>query len=388
MVEVSWVSLPKDGEELCGDSVRVVTSDDHFTVVLSDGLGSGVKANILSTLTSQIAATMFEEGADTHAVMETLAATLPECQVRKLAYATLAMLRVYHGQEAFLVEYDTAPLVLVRNGELVELDAQTHTMAGREVSECSFTLEDGDYMLLVSDGYEHAGVGGIYRLGWGWKNIAIAARRWCQTGCDAHGLAQAMKRTCLKLYGGKPGDDCTVIAMHVRPAVSATIWTGPPADKSRDPEAVETLMAADGIKAICGGTTAQIASRLLDKPLRVDWVPPSKRKGSSPRKRGAPPVAKLEGVDLVTEGILTLGQTVRLLEQCETIHDLPHENDAPTRLARILLGADNIHLIVGTALNPAQVADLIRGEPMRQLYVNELLRELERRRKQVIVDTI
>ena len=388
MVEVAWVSLPKVGEELCGDSVKVVTSNDHFTIVLSDGLGSGVKANILSTLTSQIAASMFEEGADTLAVMETLAATLPECQVRKLAYATLAMLRVFHGREAFLVEYDSPPLIVVRDGELLELEAHERLMAGRAVHETRFTLQDGDYMLLVSDGYEHAGVGGIYRLGWGWENIAIATRRWCQTGCDAHGLAQAMKRTCLKLYDGKPGDDCTVIAMHVRPSISATIWTGPPADRADDPKAVERLMSAEGTKVICGGTTAQIAARELGKELRVDWTPPSKRKNKRKRKPGAPPVALLDGVDLVTEGILTLGETVRLLEASDTIYDLPHDDDAPTRLARILLSADDIHLLVGTALNPAQVADLVRGEPMRQLYVNELLRELARRSKQVTVETI
>ena len=107
-------------------------------------------------------------------------------------------------------------------------------------------------------------------------------------------------------------------------------------------------------------------------------------------RRGSPPTAKLSGVDLVTEGILTLGQAVTLLETAETVHDLPADDDAATRLARILLQADDIHLIVGKAINPNQVADLIRGEPMRlvYVYVRQLVEELQRRTKQVSLERI
>jgi len=171
--------------------------------------------------------------------------------------------------------------------------------------------------------------------------------------------------------------------MRVRPSVSVTILTGPPADPGLDGAAVAKLMAADGTKVICGGTTAQIAARELGQELKVEWVPPSKRQGHSSRRIGTPPVARLSGADLVTEGILTLGQAVERLEKAETLHDLPSDDDAGTRLARLLLGADEIHLLIGTAINPNQIADQIRGEPMRMVYVKELTRELERRQKKV-----
>ena len=116
LVEIAWDSLCKHGEELCGDWVKITTTPDELIVVLSDGLGSGVKANILATLTTEIAGTMLVRGASIDEVVETLAVTLPECQVRHLAYATFAVLRVVRGRDAYLAEYDSPPLIMVRGG--------------------------------------------------------------------------------------------------------------------------------------------------------------------------------------------------------------------------------------------------------------------------------
>lgn len=389
VVEASWDSLCKHGEELCGDSVRITTTLDSFIAVLSDGLGSGVKANILSTLTSQIAVTMFQQGARIEDVMSTLAETLPECQTRHLAYATYAMLKVHRGREAYLVEYDSPELVLVRQGEVLPVPYVQREVNGRRVREASFETQQGDYLVMTSDGYEHAGVGAAYRLGWGHDRISQTIQRLCREGCDTETLTQALREACLALYHGEPGDDATVVAMRVRPSVEATIWSGPPADPALDAVATRKLMAATGLKVICGGTTAQIAARELGRELVVEWKPPSQRKGLSSERRASPPIARLEGVDLVTEGILTLGQTVELLRRTRSSRELPEDDeDAPIRLARLLLMADEIHLLVGTALNPKQVADLVRGQPMRHLYVNELVRELESRKKQVTVEYI
>lgn len=387
-IEVAWDSQAKHGEELCGDCVRVATTPLSFIVVLSDGLGSGVKANIMATLTAEIAASMFQRGASVEEVIGTLVATLPECSVRKLAYATFAVLLVQRGRDAYLVEYDTPPLILIRDGRVWDMPRIEREVEGRRIQEAHFRLEQGDYMVMVSDGYVHAGVGGLYRLGWGWQNIAVSVRRWVQTGGDAHSLARALSNTALRLYNGKPGDDSTAVAMRVRRTVVATIWTGPPAERAADEHAVSRLMGARGLKVICGGTTAQIAARVLGQELKVDWVPPSKRGNAPSRTRGTPPTARLAGVDLVTEGILTLGQTVSLLEQAKTIHDLPPGEDAASRLARILLSADEIHFLVGQAINPNQVADVIRGESMRMLYVKELVRQLEQRNKSVTLERI
>ena len=260
---------------------------------------------------------MLERGASIDAVVETLVETLPECQVRHLAYATFAVLQVFHGHEAYLVEYDSPPLILVRGGKALELAAAERVVAGRTIREARFTLENGDTMVMVSDGYVHAGVGGLYRMGWGWKNIATAVERWAATQGDTQELVGALSRTCMKLSGGQPGDDATAVAMRVRARRKVTILTGPPSDSSLDQEAVQRLMSAEGKKAICGGTTAQMAARVLGKELRVAWRP--SRAGGSTSAKGPklPPVAELDGVDLVTEGILTLSSTVDRLQGVE-----------------------------------------------------------------------
>lgn len=390
IVEYSWNSLNKVGEELCGDSVMIRSKPDSFVAVLSDGLGSGVKASILSTLTAEVASRMFETGASVEDVVQTLAETLPECSVRQLAYATFAVLTVAHGTHAQLVEFDSAPLILIRNHTLINLPMEEREVSGRTIREVRFELEENDIMVLISDGYEHAGLGGIYRLGWGWNNIALAVQRFVNAGIsDTLKLTQAMASTCMKLYDDKPGDDATVICMKVRPAIRAAVLTGPPANKELDEFAVERFMSTEGAKIICGGSTAQMAARVLHEELLVDWVPPAKRKPDEPkRKKGSPPIAMLKGMDLVTEGILTLGQAAEILRVSKTIYDLPHDKDASTLLARYLLLADEIFFIVGSAINPNQVADIIRGESMRMVYVRELVQILNERGKYVEIEKV
>lgn len=386
LVDVASRSLCKHGEELCGDAVCIRTTPDSLIVGLSDGLGSGAEAHIQATLTATVAVGMLEKGETIDDVIETLADTLPECQVRHLAYATFTVLKVTNGRHAYLVEYDNPPLILIRQGKVVELPMVEREVKGRAIREAEFELREGDYLALVSDGYVHAGVGGLYKLGWGWKNVSTSLQRWAATGGDAYQLTNALYRTCLKLYSGEPGDDATAIGMKVRRPIEATILTGPPSRPELDPEVVARFIASKGIKVICGGTTAQVVARELGRELHVDLRRAGPRQGSQQEK--IPPTARMEGVDLVTEGIITLSKASERLRSAETIHDLPASQDGATELARILLKADVLHFMVGEAINPYQLADVVRGKPMRQVYVEELICELEARGKTVTVERL
>lgn len=385
LIEVAYRGLNKHGEELCGDWVKISTTDTSFIAVLSDGLGSGVKANIMATLTAEIAATMLEQGAPIDDVIETLAATLPQCSVRRLAYATFCLLKVRNGRESYLVEYDAPPLFLVRQSKVLPLPMVERTVYGRTIGECQFSVEEGDRLVMVSDGFIHAGVGHSLKLGWGWQNIAQAIEEWIDTQPDAWQLLNYLTFLCNKLYEGKPGDDATAVVMHARRAVSATVWSGPPAQKDLDQVALDKLLAEPGLRIICGGTTAQVAARLLGTPLKVLWSTKD-IVDLAPEDEKIPPIASLKGMRLVTEGIVTISKALERLKAASSLHDLPVKEDGATQLARVLLGADKIHFVIGDAINPQQIGDLVRRRPMRQLLLEDLMADLRSRGKVVTAE--
>ncbi len=380
IVEVAWESLCKHGEELCGDWVKVVSTDEDLVVVLSDGLGSGVKANILATLTAEIAADMLEKGASIDEVVETLVETLPECQVRHLAYATFAVMRIHKAREAYLAEYDSPPLILVRGGKVIEPPMRERCIAGRTIREGHFTLHLDDYLVMVSDGYVHAGVGGLYRMGWGWNNIA---HRRAAVGGNARRRPPACERAWPHLYEAlqRPARRRLDGGRHVGAAPAQ--GHGSHRTARRSGAGRRSRAQADGGAGRQGHLRrhhrANGVSRARQAPARR--VAASKGPG-----RKLPPMGLLEGVDLVTEGILTLSSAVDRLRDVKTVHDLPNDQDAATRLVRELLYADEVHFIVGDAINPQQLADVVRGVPMREMYLDELIARLRERNKTVTVE--
>jgi len=238
-------------------------------------------------------------------------------------------------------------------------------------------------MVMVSQGYlrpqpPHPPYRGE-RGGWGWTDIAVAVRRWTDTRCDADELLGALVRTYRRLNPEAPRQDVTIVAMQARPVRTVMVWTGPPVDPAQDEVALEKLMTEPGTRVICGDTTAQIAARLLGAELEME-----------PRPEGGwvevPPVSRLEGMDLVTEGLVTLGKARERIAGAKRVRDLSRGEDGATRLARALLEADIIHFIVGLAVNPAQAADAARTVPLRQAVVEELMHDLKTRGKLVSVE--
>jgi len=262
------------------------------------------------------------------------------------------------------------PLCLIRDGEVVFLPLSEEVVHGRLLRECRFRLRDGDYMVMVSQGYLRP-----RGWGWGWGDIAVAVRRWTDTGCDADELMGALMRTYRRLNPEAPRQDVTVVAMHVRPERRATVWTGPPADPAQDEAALDKLMAEQDVRIICGDTTAQIAARLLGAELTLE---PRPEDGWAE----VPPVSRLEGVSLVTEGLITLGKARERVAEVKRASDLSRGEDGATRLARALLAADKIHFIVGLAVNPQQ-ADDSGTLPLRRGVIEGLVRDLRARGKLV-----
>lgn len=350
-VDTAYRSLFKYGEELCGDNVRITRTEDSVFAVLADGLGSGVKANILSTLTSTIISTMLTEGAAMEQAVETIVSTLPICSVRKLAYSTFSVLQIKDTGEAYLAEFDNPACIFIRNGELMELEMTDKEYAGKTVYESRFTVFPSDVLALISDGVVYAGVGSILNFGWTWESVAEWLRKESLKEKSAPRLAAALSQAVKELYMDKPGDDSTVMVARISPRQVVNMFAGPPKNKDDDPKMVRDFMTSSGKKLICGGSSANIVARVLNRSIEtsLDYVDPL-----------IPPIATIQGIDLVTEGVLTLSRTVEILQEY-----LDHETDSfyfkkldekngAAMLAKILLEeCTTLNLFIGTAINPA-----------------------------------
>jgi len=377
-VEVAVAQLNKNNEELCGDFVETVENSSTI-VVLSDGLGSGVKAHILSSLTAKMAAAMLKGGLELDEVIDAIAQTLPVCEVRHLAYSTFTILRITSDNLAYLAEYDNPPAFVGRGNQLVKLDRKKKVYGGRTVYESFFKVQDGDWIVLVSDGVIHAGIGGIWNLGWGWDRIANYLKRVAPYEEDAFCLARELSETIRKLYAGHPGDDATVVAVEVRVPRKLTVLVGPPVNRRDDPLVVRKFMEASGKKAVCGGTTSIIVARELRKTLDVNLAS---------LRTSVPPTGRIEGIDLVAEGILTLSKVVESLKGGRpSRRKFKYKSDGPCRLTDMLLEADEIHFMVGRAINPAhQSPDLPVNLALKQKVVEDLCRLLSQCGKKVSIE--
>lgn len=378
-VDIGMSHLNKHGEELCGDSVEVARSEGCVVVVLSDGLGSGVKANILSSLTAKMASTMLKEGLPLEEVIDTLVHTLPECEVRHLAYSTFAILQVFRDGRAYLAEYDTPEAIVGRGAELRHLPRRERRISDRVIKEAFFEVAEGDWIVLVSDGVLHAGIGGVWNLGWGWDRLANYLKGEAIKGSDAQTLAAEVIRVCNRLYDSRPGDDATCVAIRGRMPRSLTMLVGPPSDPRDDARVVQKLMSAEGKKAVCGGTTGNIiAARELKKPISVDLASMDKR---------VPPIGVIEGIDLVTEGMLTLSYALEMIKGGVSPRELAFKRDGASLLASMLLEADEIQIMVGRAINPAhQSPDVPPNLALKHKIVDELAHVLRDLGKTVEVE--
>ncbi len=373
--------LRKGGEELCGDNVAVARHHDCVTLALSDGLGSGVKANILSILTTRIAMHLMENRLPLAEVVETLSKTLPVCEVRKLAYSTFAIGQFFSDGSARVVEFDTPPLVLLRQRKSFPVLSEDRQIGDKRIRESMFELKSGDWLIFVSDGVLNAGIGGLYPLGWGQDHVVNFLKEHGHADISAQELADSLGRAVWDLYSGKPGDDVSAVVIKVRKKLAATIMTGPPADESMDRQVVENFAKRPGFRAACGGTTAKIVARHMGgRSLDVDL---------STVRADVPPLARLEGVDLTTEGILTLTRTNELLRSGTEKESVRFKTDGASAVLRLCLDVDHIHFIVGLGVNPAhQNPELPRQLDMKLAVVNGIAEELRRRGKEVTVETV
>jgi hypothetical protein len=376
--EFGLKQINKKGEELCGDSVEFSLKPAWATLVFSDGLGSGVKASILSTLTTRIARRMLDEGLPLGEVVHTVSETLPICRVRKIAYSTFSMAQLFNEGYVKLVLFDNPPPFIIRQNKIQHIPFEEREVGGKRICDYSCALRPGDWLILVSDGVLNAGIGGAYAMGWGWEEVAKYLEGHVHEALSAEELAAKLGRVVEGLYQGPPGDDVSIAVVKVRWRRVVTVMTGPPIEKADDERIVESLISSSGNRVICGGTTANIVARQLGRGITVDLAT-----GTD----AVPASGRIEGVDLVTEGTLTLTKALEIVRSDAATDSLQLKVDGASRLVVLLREADEVRVLVGRAMNPAhQNPNLPRNLGLKSQVVQAMAEELRRRGKQVEIE--
>jgi len=347
--DLGFAQRRKQAQSICGDSYRFrkLPEEGRIAAVLSDGLGSGVKANILGTMTATMALKFAVNNLEVLRSAEIIMSALPICRERKISYATFTIVDARLDGRVSIVEMGNPGFILMRGNVAEEVPGRELTSPKwkeRTMTMSDFILGLNDRLIFFSDGISQAGMGSSeYSLGW--------RRRGClefveellakQPDISAHELAGRIQRGALNHEPGfKPGDDMTCAVIYTRQPKKLILFTGPPYDKGRDSEYVQMIEQFDGRKVLCGGTTAEIFGRVLDRKVTVDLKTMTGE---------LPPISNMDGIDLITEGIFTLTRAAQYLEQADGIR----YPDAAGRLVEELLCVDIIELVVGTRINEA-----------------------------------
>lgn len=382
-VDIGYNSLFKYGEQLCGDTVGVASEDNgNEIIVLADGLGSGVKANILSTLTAKIISTMMSNGLSVEECVSTIAATLPVCETRGVAYSTFTILQIVDYKDAYVYQYDNPKTILLRNGKNYELEVEALQMGDKMVTKAHIELEPNDTFILMSDGVEHAGIGATLNFGWEREEVIDYLETMYYDGYSSKTLATLLLDKCDDLYGQKPGDDTTVAVVKFRERSIVNLMFGPPRNKEDDRYMLRDFFGNQGKYIISGGTSSQIAARLLKREVEVnlDYFDDE-----------IPPTATLEGVDLVTEGIITISKVLEYaqdyLKDNESFYDWTYKQDGASQIARLLFeDATDIEFFVGKAINAAhQSPNIPINFSIKMKLIEDLIVCLEKMGKRVNV---
>jgi len=347
-IDIDCAQIKKFGQNAYGDYFvsKRLDNQERVLAVLSDGLGSGIKANILSCMTATMLLRFIEEDIPIKKAAQIIMDSLPICQVRKISYATFSAIDCRNDGQVWVVEEGNPSFLLMRKNEEVALEYKEFTspkFPDRHLKLYQFKAEVGDRLVFCSDGVTQAGIGTrAYPLGFQRKGVLSALKEHLQMypNISSTDLSKWVIQKALSVEEGEhAGDDISCSVLYFRNPRKALIFTGPPYNRSKDREYCLSFSFFGGKKAICGGTTANMIARELKREI-VNVMQND--------CGDLPPIAEMDGVDLVTEGILTLSRTADYLEREELSH-----NDAAGKLVNFLLASDMIEFMVGAMLNQA-----------------------------------
>ena len=381
--DIGFKSINHYGEQLCGDSTELIRKENGEDIlVLADGMGSGVKASILSTLTSKIISTMVSEGLSINECVSTVAATLPVCAERNAAYSTFTVISIKDGCKAEIIQYDNPAVIMIRNGDVFDYEKEELLIESKKIYKSSIGLQEDDVLTVISDGCPYAGKTLSYNYDWKWEDIAEFMRVISSAGYSAKSLSTMLVDEVEKLYGYQPGDDATACVVRIKKRNTVNVLFGPPKDPEDNEKVMSDFFGTKGMHIVCGGTTARIAADHLGKA-----VIPKANTEDGP----VPPMSKIDGVDLVTEGVITMGRVLEYVKdyngENRLFEEWSYKGNGAARIARALIDeATDVSFFAGTAVNPAyQSPDIPLSLNLKLNIVKELAGNLKEMGKRVSV---
>jgi hypothetical protein len=376
-IEVNSQQRNHDGERICGDVFlyRYIHEEERVIAVLSDGMGHGVKANILATLTATMALNFTREHKEVDRIAEIIMNTLPVCSERKISYSTFTIVDIESSGKANILEYDNPSTIILKGNKVLDIQWKKVILdkgrnSGKVLRTCTFMPEKEDRIIFCSDGVSQSGMGSeSFPFGWERDSIAVYASQLVtsESSISAVMLAGKIVTMAHKNDGYKAKDDISCAVIYFREPRKLMICTGPPFEKEKDKELAAKVSGYKGKVILCGGTTADIVARELNRTIVDELI------FEDPE---LPPESFLEGIDLVTEGILTLQKVNEILK---TYNNSIRLGKGPAdKIVKMLMESDEIHFIIGTRINIAHQDPTLPVElEIRRTVVKRIARLLE-----------
>lgn len=377
-VEIDSTQIPKRTGNPCGDVIGWERTAAHTTMVVSDGLGSGIKANIAATMCVSRVLELLRSGYSLRKAFSSVVQTMNEVMGTDMPYAVFTVVRVLVDGVTSILTYEMPQPLLVTSKYCNVLKTRTINVENSLIHEANCHLDPGEGILICSDGISQAGLGSGLPSGWGEEGISRYIQGILSSGYSPREVPHQVIREAKQLWGRKLGDDCTTALAYCRRGKTVNILTGPPTRRDKDHETVHRFMLMEGTKVVCGGTTSQVVARVLGKQVSMD---------STVQSMLAPPKSYIDGIDLVTEGAVTLNQVYNVLDEESEAFD---EESGVTELHELLKDADRVVLLMGSAINPAagDISFRQRGILTRQAIVPLIAQKLEKLGKLVIMEQI
>ncbi|MCT4639677.1 MAG: SpoIIE family protein phosphatase [Bacteroidales bacterium] len=351
-IEIDCAQKNHDGERICGDVFlsKKIEGEDRIITVLSDGMGHGVKANILATLTATMALNFAKEHKDPATTADTIMNTLPVCSVRKISYSTFTIIDIENNKDITILEYDNPRTTVFRDNKIFDPPWQciilnSEKNAGKEIYTCSFELQQGDRIVFWSDGIAQSGLGtNKYPFGWGLENAQeyVAGLLNKDSRLSASDLAKKVVNRAVANDIYKSKDDTSCASIYYREPRKLLVCTGPPYEKEKDKELISAYKNFNGKRVISGATTAEIIANGVGEDI-VDSFEFTDNE--------LPPISHMDSAEMITEGILTLSKAGRILESMNNNTVLG--KGPADQIVSLFRESDEIHFIIGTRINIA-----------------------------------